>query len=88
MKKSHVKSEILFETVTRKTYTVKNWTVDEINGGFKRGKAHRTWPFFGPVAPVVESLCGLELVAEKAAVPKRKNAIKKERDREKEIVLF
>ena len=24
-------------------YTVKNWTVDEKNGGFKRGKAYRTW---------------------------------------------
>ena len=27
----------------KKMYTIKNWTVDEINGGFKRLKAHRTW---------------------------------------------
>ena len=27
----------------KKMYTIKNWTIDEINGRFKRGNAHRTW---------------------------------------------
>ena len=40
-------------SVRRKTHTVKNWRDDEMNCGFKREKAHATWPYFWPVARVV-----------------------------------
>ena len=41
-------------SVGRKTHAVKNWRGDEMTCcGFKREKAHWTWPYFWPVARVV-----------------------------------
>ena len=45
-------------------------------------------PFFRPVVRVVESLCGLELVAEKSSSTKKEKCNSRKREREKEIVLF
>ena len=92
-------------SVRRKTHTVKDWRDDEMTCcGYKREKAHGTWPYFWPVARVVANqnplgfgtgpllkVCvdfGVEKQKQRTKSQKARQERERLREREMRLVMF